>query len=57
MIKIMSTPFFLKNLYIFTGFCCIYIKLTVKTLPCLQDTLVLLALPQCLVHPGEHNFT
>lgn len=57
MIKITSTPFFLKNLYIFTGFCCIYIKLTVKTLPCLQDTLVLLALPQCLVHPGEHNFT
>lgn len=24
-------------------------------LPCLQDTLVLLALLRCLVHPREHN--
>lgn len=50
----MSTPFFLKNAYIFTVFFfCIYIKLMV---PCLQYTLFLLALLQCLVHPGEHNF-
>ena len=31
----------------------IYIK---RMVPCLQYTLFLLALLQCLVHPGEHNF-